>query len=119
MQGTVPAGPERARQGTEARNREWWWVEASVWTERMVSALENGVAGGKWYTLVDKLTKPTTLQAAWQRVARNKGSAGVDGQSIERFALDAVRYLQELRRDLEEGSYRPQPVKRVEIPKGG
>ena len=43
---------------------------------------------------------------------------GVDGQSIERFAAQAERYLQELQDSLEDGSYRPHPVKRVEIPKG-
>jgi RNA-directed DNA polymerase len=42
----------------------------------------------------------------------------VDGQSIERFAAQAERYLQELQHSLEDGSYRPHPVKRVEIPKG-
>ena len=48
----------------------------------------------------------------------NKGAAGVDGQSIEGFGYQADRYLGELQRSLTEGSYRPNPVKRVEIPKG-
>jgi RNA-directed DNA polymerase len=116
-QDTVPAVPEKATQGTEDR-REWWWTEASIWTERMVSALVNGVKGGKWFSLVDKVIRPTTLDAAWRKVARNKGAAGVDGQSIERFAMQAERYLQELHDDLKDGTYRPNPVKRVEIPKG-
>ena len=111
--------PERAKQGAEARRREaWWWTEASIWTERMVSALGNGVKGGKWYSLMDKVARPTTLATAWPKVARNHGAAGVDGQSIERFAAQAERYLQELQHRLEQGSYRPHPVKRVEIPKG-
>jgi RNA-directed DNA polymerase len=111
--------PEKATQGTEARRRgQWWWTEASIWTERMVSALGNGVKGGKWYSLMDKLVRPTTLAAAWQKVARNQGVAGVDGQSIERFTAQAEQYLQELQHSLETGSYRPHPVKRVEIPKG-
>src|SRR5207248_4601696 len=97
-------------------NRDWWWAEASIWTERMVSALVNGVKGGKWFSLVDKVIRPTTLEAAWSKVARNKGAAGVDGQSIERFATQAERYLQELHLALREASYRPQPVTRVEIP---
>jgi RNA-directed DNA polymerase len=110
---------ERATQGAEARRRgQWWWTEASIWTERMVSALGNGVKGGKWYSLMDKVVRPTTLGAAWRKVARNHGAAGVDGQSIERFAAQAERYLQELQHSLEDGSYRPHPVKRVEIPKG-
>jgi RNA-directed DNA polymerase len=111
--------PEKARQGAEARRRgQWWWAEASVWTERMVSALGNGVKGGRWYSLMDKVVRPTTLEAAWRKVARNHGAAGVDGQSIERFAAQADRYLSELQHSLEDGSYRPHPVKRVEIPKG-
>jgi RNA-directed DNA polymerase len=84
----------------------------------MVSALVNGVKGSKWFSLVDKVYRPTTLEAAWRKVERNKGSAGVDGQSIERFAAQAGRYLTELRKQLEDGSYRPAAVKRVEIPKG-
>ncbi|MFL5338963.1 MAG: group II intron reverse transcriptase/maturase [Gemmataceae bacterium] len=110
--------PARATQGTEADRREWWWAEASIWTERMVSALVDGVKGGKWFSLVDKAIRPSTLAAAWQRVARNKGAAGVDGHGIQRFAAQAERYLQELHDQLKTGSYRPSPIKRVEIPKG-
>jgi hypothetical protein len=84
----------------------------------MLSALDNGVKGGKWYSLIDKVMKPTTLQAAWHRVQANKGAAGVDGLSIGRFAAKADLYLNELGAALREGTYRPQAVKRVEIPKG-
>ncbi|HEU0156650.1 MAG TPA: hypothetical protein VFQ82_11320, partial [Stellaceae bacterium] len=104
----------------------------------MVSALGNGVKacpragqrpdpwGGKWYSLTDKslpqakagVVRPTTLEAAWRKVAQRRGAAGVDGQSIERFAAQAERYLRELQHSLADGSYRPYPVKRVEIPKG-
>lgn len=117
-QEVVSGVPEKATQGTEAGRREWWWAEGSIWTERMVSALVNGVQGGKWFSLVDKAIRPTTLEAAWQKVARNKGAAGVDGLSIERFAAQAARYLSELHEDLKTGRYRPSPIRRVEIPKG-
>jgi RNA-directed DNA polymerase len=110
------AVPERATQGAEAR--DWSWVEASVWTDRMVSALVNGVKGGRWYSLMDKVFAPAVLDAAWDRVWANDGAAGVDGQSIERFAAGAELYLTELTTALREGRYRPQPIKRVEIPKG-
>jgi len=113
----VTAVPGTAKQGTDALDPPRGWAEASIWTERMVSALVNGVKGGKWYSLVDKAIRPTTLDAAWQKVARNQGAAGVDGQSIERFAAHADRYLQELHDRLKDGSYRPSPVKRVEVPK--
>jgi len=84
----------------------------------MLSALGNGVKGGKWFSLMDKAFAPKTLAAAWTKVRANKGAAGVDGQSIERFAAKAEDYLAELSAALREGSYRPQAVKRVDIPKG-
>jgi len=93
-------------------------AEASVWTERMLSALVNGVKGGKWFSLMDKVFAPKTLAVAWTKVRANKGAAGVDGQSIERFAARAEVYLSELSAALREGIYRPQVVKRVDIPKG-
>ena len=55
---------------------------------------------------------------AWTKVCANKGAAGVDGQSIERFAAQADHYLAELSTALRDGSYRPQAAKRVDIPKG-
>jgi RNA-directed DNA polymerase len=114
----TPSVPKWATQGVIAPERSWSWVEVSVWNERMLAALVNGVKGGKWFSLIDKVYRPTTLAAAWQRVKANRGAAGVDGQSVAAFAAHAERYLEELARELKEGRYRPQPVKRVEIPKG-
>ena len=64
------------------------------------------------------MTRLKTLEIAWRKVASNKGAAGVDGQSVKRFGHKAAQYLEELSQDLTAGAYRPQPVKRVEIPKG-
>lgn len=111
--------PKRARQGAETQGRDWSWVEATVWSERMLAALENGVKGGKWFSLIDKVYRKETLRAAWRKVKDNAGAAGVDGQSVEQFAARAESYLEELERALKSGEYRPQPIKRVEIAKGG
>lgn len=91
--------------------------EASVWTERMLAALDNGVKGGKWYSLMDKVYALSTLRAAWQKVKSNKGAAGIDRISIERFEEQSEKYLQELQESLKDGTYRPDAVKRVYIPK--
>jgi len=107
----------RARQGAEAVPRIAG-ADADVWSERMLSALASGVKGGKWYSLMDKVYAPKTLMAAWAKVQANKGAAGVDGQSIERFAAQPDKYLAELSVALREGAYQPQAVKRVDIPKG-
>lgn len=53
----APRVSSRARQGAETRGRDWSWVEAGVWNERMLAALENGVKGGKWFSLIDKVWK--------------------------------------------------------------
>ncbi len=84
----------------------------------MLAALGNGVKGNKWFSLIDKVYRLRTLEAAWQDVKRNKGAAGVDGQSIKRFEARASDYLDELSEALKEGRYRPEAIKRVEIPKG-
>ena len=85
----------------------------------MLAALENGVRGGKWFSLIDKVYRKETLKAAWHKVKDNGGAAGVDGQSVERFGKRVELYLEELERALRTQEYRPQPIRRVEIPKGG
>lgn len=84
----------------------------------MLSALANGVKGNKWFSLMDKVERASTLAAAWRKVASNGGAAGVDRQSIDRFAARSDDYLGELAQSLKERSYRPQAVRRVEIAKG-
>jgi RNA-directed DNA polymerase len=112
----VPCGAKP--EGDTQAPQPWAWVEASIWTKRMLAALDNGVTGGRWYSLMDKVTAPRTLAAAWKRVAANKGAAGVDGISITRFKARASHYLAELARDLRAGRYQPLPARRVHIPKG-
>ena len=103
----------------ESTPPQWDWVDRTIWTERMLAALGNGVKGNKWFSLIDKVYRPSTLRAAWEQVKANRGAAGIDGQSIEIFAAEAERYLDELAEDLEAGRYHPQAVRRVDIPKAG
>ena len=106
-----------SRQVASTRPEDWSWVDRSIWTERMLAALGNGVRGGKWFSLIDKVYRPATLRSAWQQVLVNRGAAGVDRVSVERFAGHLDRYLSELGQELEAGRYRPLPVRRVEIEK--
>ena len=109
----------KAMQATSDLAREWAWIDRSIWTERMLAALDNGVKGNKWFSLIDKVYRAQTLVAAWEQVRANKGAAGIDGQSCERFASHAERYLGELAQELEQGRYRATAVRRVDIPKAG
>lgn len=97
----------------------WSWVEPSVWTERMLTALERGVKGGRWYSLMDKVYSPDNLRAAFERVKKNKGAAGVDRVTIERFEANMAKNLERLAGKLVEGTYRPQAIRRAWIPKPG
>lgn len=93
-------------------------METVVWTERMLAALISGVKGGKWFSLWDKVWRSGTLERAWELVSKNKGAGGVDGVSIERFNGMKDRCLVELETALKAGSYKPEAVRRVYIPKG-
>jgi len=74
---------------------------------------------GKWYSLYDKVYALPNLLKAWERVQDNRGAPGIDGTTVEKFAEDAEGRLRALSLDLREKTYRPQPVRRVLIPKSG
>ena len=113
-----PRTVRELERGGEIRAR-WSWVEPSVWTERMLEALEQGVKGGKWHSLMDKVYREGSLRAAWKQVEERKGGGGVDGISIEKFRTRADKRLQRLGEQLQKRTYEPRAVKRVWIPKGG
>jgi RNA-directed DNA polymerase len=73
----------------------------------------------KWYSLFDKVFALPNLRRAWQQVAANGGAGGSDGMTLVRFAENADARLAELAADLRAKTYRPQPVRRVFIPKSG
>jgi len=115
---TVPAGAKQAGD-TEARRERWTWVEPSVWTDPMLAALENGVRGGKWFSLIDKVYRQENLHSAFKKVKRNGGAGGVDHVTVDRFEHDLDRELTKLSADLKAGSYEPQSARRVYIEKPG
>jgi RNA-directed DNA polymerase len=92
---------------------------SAVWTERMLAALERGITGGKWHSLIDKVWEAGNLELAGWAVIRKDGSAGVDGESCKALAAHLSEITGSLSRQLREDRYVPQPVKRVWIPKPG
>ena len=85
----------------------------------MLEALEQGVKGGVWFSLIDKVIRVKTLRVAWSRVEANRGSAGTDHQSLEDFADRLEENLEKLPCELKSGTYHPRPIKRVWIDKPG
>lgn len=70
-----------------------------------------------YYSLYDRMLHEKRLLQAFAKVKSNKGAAGIDGQSVADFAEHLPEEIARLVRELKDKSYRPQPVRRVEIPK--
>lgn len=106
---TTPVGADRT---------PWAWTAPEVWTARMLTALEQGVRGGRWFTLVDKVYALPTLRAAFARVKANRGAAGVDHVTVAMYEARLDANLATLSAALRDGTYRPQAIRRHWIPKG-
>jgi RNA-directed DNA polymerase len=85
----------------------------------MLAALEEGVKGGVWFRLIDKVYAMRNLRAAFAQVKANRGGAGVDQVTISRYERDLDRNLTRLAEELRTRTYRPQGIRRVWIPKPG
>jgi RNA-directed DNA polymerase len=113
-----PRVPETDKQGGE----DQWQrhkAERGVWSRGMLEALERGVKGGKWFSLIDKVYSERTLAVGWEKVKSNAGACGEDGITIERFEKQAKERLLAVKEHIEGGDYQPQPIKRVWIDKPG
>lgn len=73
----------------------------------------------KVHSLVDKVYQPKNLRAAWGKVKANRGSGGIDGQSLGEFEQGLEEHLGRLHEELRTDRYQPLPVRRVDIPKAG
>lgn len=115
--GASPGEGDEGERSGGCEQTEWQRARNTpLWTEAMVKALDNQGKRG-WFSLMDKVSSRTALSRAWARVDRNGGSAGVDGISTTRFSQGHEVFLPRLQRALRDGSYRPQAIKRVMIPK--
>jgi RNA-directed DNA polymerase len=85
----------------------------------MLAALERGVKGGKWFSLIDKVYASENLLAGYKKVKANGGGAGADHETIERYEARMGENLGKLTKELKEGRYQPQAIKRQWIPKAG
>lgn len=99
---TVP----QAQQAEEILSR-WRWVEPCAWTIRMLTALEQGVKGTKWFRLFDKVFAERNLWAAFQQVAQNGGAPGVDHVTVKAFEERLPDSIWELSDALKTGQFTP------------
>ena len=114
----TPAIVPLAQQAGEILSR-WRWVKPTAWTVRMLATLEQGVEGGKWFRLFDKVFAERNLLAAFQQVAANDGAPGVDHVTTAQFERQLPDSIWELSDRLKTGVFEPQAIRRVHIPKPG
>lgn len=85
----------------------------------MLTALIQGVEGGQWFRLFDKVFAERNLLAAFQQVATNDGAPGVDHVTVRDFERQLPESVWELSDRLKDRTFRPQAIRRVHIPKPG
>jgi RNA-directed DNA polymerase len=79
----------------------------------------NPTGAKKNHSLIDKVYRKENLSMAWERVKENRGSGGVDRQSVAGFEAQCDQQLDRLREELRDDCYQPQPVRQAPIPKAG
>ena len=116
-----PARVPTAKQAGAANVRDaWTWTKPWIWTDRMLTALVNGVKGGQWFSLIDKVYNEVTLYSAARRVTgRKQKAAGVDHVAPAMFEERMSDHVRTLQHEITGGTYQPRPVRRIEIPKPG
>ncbi len=97
----------------------WRCAKPCVWTTRMLTALITGAEGEKWFRLFDKVFAERNLLAAYQQVASKKGASGVDHVTVDEFGRQIPENLWHLSDALKAGTFQPQAIRRVHIPKPG
>jgi RNA-directed DNA polymerase len=112
---SVPAADTQAEESLWQRHK----AQRGVWSEKMLIALNKGVKGNVWFSLIDKIYVERTLGLAWEKVSANAGVCGVDGITVGHFGKDSQNRLLDAKEHLSKGTYKPKPVKRVMIPKPG
>lgn len=115
--GKIPAKVAEPRPAGETNRASAPWVESSVWTDRMWTALQDGVRGGRWHSLSDKVWKRKNLENAFRKVSRNGGCPGIDHVTVQEYGRRIDKELDGLEWVLRENRYGPQMLLRKYIPK--
>ena len=101
------------RQKDRAEPEDYVGVQTSMWiTENNLTSLAQS-----GYGLLEQILSPANLNAAYKRVRQNKGAEGVDEMEVDSLKDYLIEQKDKLIATILDGKYRPNPVRRVEIPK--
>jgi group II intron reverse transcriptase/maturase len=100
-------------QKNRAEPEDYVGVQTSMWiTENNLTCI-----GQTGYGMLEQILSPANLNAAFKRVKQNKGAGGIDEMEVESLKDYLIKEKDALIASILEGKYRPNPVRRVEIPK--
>jgi group II intron reverse transcriptase/maturase len=100
-------------QKDRAESEDYVGVQTSMWiTENNLTSIEQ-----TGYGMLEQILSPANLNAAYKRVVRNKGAGGIDEMQVESLKDYLIKEKEALTASILDGKYRPNPVRRVEIPK--
>lgn len=96
-------------------------TESKLGVQTYIGITENNFTtiDGNDYDLLELILAPTNLNAAYKQVKSNKGSGGVDGMGVDEIVDYLIHHKEALLTSIANGKYKPNPVRRVEIPKEG
>ena len=95
-------------------------LDASRAVQRVLYRSAKQQPDRRFHALYDKVARSDILFRAWDEVRANRGAPGVDGVTIDAVEASGVAaFLEQLATELRAGTYRPKPLRRVDIPKPG
>lgn len=100
-------------QRTSAEQREY----AEAWVPLKMTETDNTNTNEQNEELLEQILSFENLNQAYRQVKKNKGAGGIDGMQVKELLPYLRDHKEELLESLREGTYRPSPVRRVEIPK--
>ena len=100
-------------QKNRAEPEDYVGVQTFMWiTENNLTSIEQ-----TGYGMLEQILSPANLNAAYKRVKQNKGAGGIDEMQVESLKDYLIKEKDTLIASILDGKYRPNPVRRVEIPK--
>ncbi|MCP5023345.1 MAG: maturase [bacterium] len=106
-----------------SRQLEFPWMDrgeapTDPWSDESSTAKQRNELSGE-DRLMERVLAPPNMKAALRRVKRNRGGPGVDGMTVDELLPYLWEHWEKIKSSLLDGSYKPSPVKRQEIPKSG
>ncbi|OPY79845.1 MAG: Group II intron-encoded protein LtrA [Syntrophorhabdus sp. PtaU1.Bin153] len=104
--------PEDSRKGRDG-------TSPGTGRERQASAAAEGAPRSETTTLLEEVLRRENLKKAYNRVRSNKGAPGIDGLTVDGLGAYLKEHWPRTKEEIRNGTYQPQPVRRVDIPKPG